>query len=179
MPRLHVLIGPPGAGKYTWRARHLTKFPNTTVISQDDLVDEFAAQRGITYSHAFRIAPMKEFAATVKIRFKEAVERGDDIILDRTNMRRKARHWFLHTARGYGTTAVVFHTDPIVLADRLHRRANKTGKFIPKRVVEDMIRGFEDPDLAEFDVIKTIRSGPPTFKQKIGYHWRRLLELLP
>jgi predicted kinase len=179
MPRLFVLIGPPGAGKSTWRARHLAKYPNTAVISQDDLVDAFAAQRGITYSHAFRIAPMKEFAATVKIRFKEAVERGDDIILDRTNMRRKARHWFLNAARGYQTTAVVFHTDPIVLEDRLHRRGKATGKFIPANVVQDMLCGYEPPDLAEFDSIKTIRSGPPTFKQKLRHVLRQIREFLP
>lgn len=177
MPKLFVLIGPPGAGKSTWRETFTELHPTAVVVSQDDLVEEYARARGVTYSTAFRTAPLKEFAKMVKARFVEAVARGEDIVLDRTNMSRKSRQWFLETARGYEATAIVFEAHPIVLADRLRRRARKTGKHIPQHVVTNMLRGFEDPDFEEFDLIETRRSGPPTIMQRVCYHARRLLNL--
>lgn len=183
MSVLYVLIGPPGVGKTTWREERSFMWDVGTMkygaksivtISQDDLVEEYAQKHGLTYSEAFKQADLKAFDREVRRRFEEAVKAGRNIILDRTNMTRKSRSFFIRTAKDHKRIAVVFKSDPAVLDDRLERRARETGKHIPGHVVRQMLKSYQEPIIPEFDEIRTVDTAlVPTFRQALRHLWRR------
>lgn len=152
-PTIYMLVGPPASGKSTWRAKHLAQTERpTVVISSDDYIDALAANLGITYSDAFKKADMKEITRVLNNQFDEAIKRGDDIILDRTNMSAKTRRKYLsRMPRNYAKVAVVFNVGRELLDRRLADRAAATGKHIPKNVVDDMIKSYDEPTTSEFD----------------------------
>lgn len=154
-PTIYMLVGAPASGKSTWRAKHLATAPRpTVVISSDDYIDEIARELNTTYSDAFRKADMKEITRVLNNQFDEAVKRGDDIILDRTNMSKKSRNKYLcRVPKTYRKVAVVFNVGRELLDRRLADRAAATGKHIPKEVVDDMIKSYEEPSCGEFDEV--------------------------
>jgi predicted kinase len=186
MPELFVLVGPPGVGKTTYRD-YLEDLTNVmiaangaegrhrcVVISQDDLVEEFAKANGLNYTQAFQRADLKAFEREVKARFNAAFEAGHPIILDRTNMTVKSRGYFLRAAKEYRKIAIVFEYHPAVLDDRLNQRAKTTGKTIPLKVMRNMIAAFQAPSWPEFDeCVPVRRATKPTIRQHLAYAWRR------
>jgi predicted kinase len=96
MKTVFFLIGPPGSGKSTWRAKYLSKTKRpTTIISSDDMIDKYAEQHGMTYSEAFKVVSFNAINTSITQNYKSALERGDDVIIDRTNMNAKSRKNFL------------------------------------------------------------------------------------
>lgn len=155
--RCYVLIGPPACGKSTWTVEHLgfADCPPTHVVSSDQIFDEYAAANGITYREAFQRLSFKDAEREMKARFQAALDRGDDIIIDRTNMSRKGRAKLMDRVRerkaNYRFIAVLFSYDRAILQDRLDRRAAETGKYVPTETVNDMIGRYEEPSRDEFD----------------------------
>jgi len=67
MSKLIILIGPPASGKSTWREKFLASQTDEWVVcSTDDLLDKWAAERGLTYDEAFGQAPWSQFNKTFK-----------------------------------------------------------------------------------------------------------------
>jgi predicted kinase len=158
MSTLYVLIGPPGVGKSTWTLKHLrqTDCP-TRVVSSDNIIEETAMVRGLTYSEAWNVVDQKWIGRQVNDDFARAIAEGGDIIIDRTSMSKKSRRsWLSRVPKSYQTVAVVFRLDRAILQERLDRRARETGKIIPLQAVDDMLARFEEPDLEEFDAIMEI-----------------------
>lgn len=153
MPTIYILIGPPGAGKSTWRAAFSEP---AVVISSDDKIDEYAKQHGLTYSEAWSKVDMKEIDRQWKAEFAGAVERRENIVVDRTNMSRKSRSRFLNLPSEYRTVAVDFKISRDVLDARLEKRAQETGKHISKVIVDSMLRNYEAPTREEFDQVITV-----------------------
>ena len=87
-PIVIFLIGPPGSGKSTFRAN----LPQSYVtLSTDDVFDRLAAQRGMTYSQAFHELGFKIPQAEFDAAFTDAITNSKNIVIDQTNMSRKAR----------------------------------------------------------------------------------------
>jgi len=151
----YFLIGLPASGKSTWRAAHLEKSCTPTVtISSDDLIDQYATEHGITYSQAFKEMNLREVDKKLEEQIRSAVLLGVDIIIDRTNLTRKIRKKFLQLLPStYWKKAVVFELHRDELQQRLDKRAETTGKFIPDHVIDNMASIFTYPDLTEFDEI--------------------------
>lgn len=141
------LIGPPGSGKSTYRA----KLPSSYVIlSTDDVFDRLAAEKGLTYSQAFHELGFKIPQAEFDAAFNEAVKNNKNIVIDQTNMSRKARAKKLNLIpRHYKKVAVVFSVPMDELQKRLDKRAAETGKNIPPHVLENMMKSYEEPTKAE------------------------------
>lgn len=145
----YILIGVPASGKSTWRfGKSLTH----DIISTDDIIEEIAMDYGFTYNEAFN--SLIKFAEKVMwSEFDYSIAADNDIIIDRTNLT-KARSRFIEPLKkaGYKVTAVVF---PIPEKDEWERRLNsRTGKSIPKDVIENMVKSFQFPELYEgFDEI--------------------------
>lgn len=154
-PTLYILIGPPGVGKSTWRAKHLAETTREIVIvSSDDIIDAYAFEHGISYTDAFREMDHKDIKQSVNQRFQAALDEGVDVIVDRTNMTTKGRRSFLSKVpKRYHKVAVVFQMDRSLLNERLDARAKSTGKFIPESVVDDMLASYEAPEYPDFDEI--------------------------
>lgn len=157
MPTLHILIGLPGSGKSTWRAKH---GGDAVVISSDDQIDAFAAAHGIGYDAAWGQVNHKDIKRHSRDRFEAAVREGRDIVVDMTNMRAKARRsWLAGVPASYRKVAVDFQIDDKELQRRLAERAARTGKVIPPFVVETMASRYDPPSREEgFDQIVEVRS---------------------
>lgn len=150
MATMHILVGLPGSGKSTWRAKHLLSNPDAVTVSTDDMIEEYAAEKGLTYSEAWDKVDMKSFNTRFKYAIKAAVEAGQDIIIDRTNMGVKARRELMkHCTEDYEFHAVVFVVTDAVLKERLKTRAEKTGKVIPEFVLKNMANNYVAPSRDE------------------------------
>lgn len=155
MNKVIFLIGPPASGKSTWRAKYLeTMSRPTTIISSDDEIEAYARQHGLTYTEAFSKVDFQDIDGKIMRNFRMALLFGDDIIIDRTNMKQSSRkHMMKIVPDTYQKHAVVFQVPRAELQRRLDARAKATGKFIPPKVVEDMLASFVPPSQAEFDEI--------------------------
>ena len=150
MPTFYMLIGVPGSGKSTWRAKHKK---DATVASSDDYIDTVAANTGKTYSEVFS-AHVKDANRYALEAAKAGFARGDDVIWDQTNTSRKSRASKLAMVpKGYHKVAVFFPTPP----DLKQRLANRPGKTIPEPIILSMINQLEPPSKEEgFDEIVAV-----------------------
>jgi predicted kinase len=149
------LVGLPGSGKSTWTSKFLAKESEPyTVISSDDVIEEFAKKEGKTYTEVFKDY-IGQATMIVKERFRDAVKNRDNIIWDQTNMNIKKRKSILQQLPPeYEKTAVIFTVDEPELKRRLQTRQELTGKHIPEFVLKDMARSYQAPTKAEgFDYI--------------------------
>jgi len=145
MPTLYVLIGVPGSGKSTWIAQQPWA-KDCAVVSTDNYVEAVAAERGLTYSEVFDEV-MPDATRDMTQQVSEARAQGRDIIWDQTSTTRVSRARKFRMLPDYRAVAVVFATPNVdELAWRL---ASRSGKHIPQRVMDQMIRGWQEPTLAE------------------------------
>lgn len=119
------------------------------------------AENGWTYDEAWRSVDHKLVAKTINEEFDAAVKRGDDVIVDRTNMTAKIRRSFMsRVPKQTRRIAVLFPIEREELDRRLAARFKETGKYIPKSAVDEMFRIYVAPDPNDFDEIQTYV--PPT-----------------
>lgn len=145
------MVGLPGSGKSTY----INKYFKTdyVIISSDDLIQEKADELGKTHDDVFSdyIGDASKYA---NILLDKAIKDRKNIIIDKTNMSKKARNRVLsRIPTDYTKTAIVFNVDTEVLLNRVTTR-NKTGKTISVKVLIDMQRNYEEPTISEgFDKI--------------------------
>ena len=157
--RIIVLVGLPGSGKSTWRDDFLaTVEEDFDVISSDDIIEELCAKEGITYTEGF-----DKFAGRatkqMKQNFREAVNKGRNIIWDQTNMTPKKRRTILKDVpEDYYREVVSFEVMEDVLLERLAKREKETGKHIPAFVIKNMANSYVPPTRQEgFDNVTIVR----------------------
>jgi aprataxin len=151
MAKLVILIGPPGSGKSTWREKFLSSTTGEWVTaSTDDLVEQWAAERGLTYDEAHGKAPWGQFNKTFKLAWQSALKDGKNVIIDRTSMSVKNRkEYFKDLPEGVEVEAVVFVVDDVELKRRLKARGEATGKTIPPMVLGSMQKRYQSPTTEE------------------------------
>lgn len=155
-PRIIFLVGVPGSGKSTWRAKYLADNPDrdTVTVSSDDLIEAYAAERGLNYSQAHREIDMNQLDKQCSAAVRVAVARGQDVIIDRTNMRFKPRNRFLsQVSKRYTRVAVLFWVECDTVRQRLIDRKRATGKHVPFSVAQEMFSTYQAPTTDEFDLI--------------------------
>ncbi|MCK9531851.1 MAG: ATP-binding protein [Gammaproteobacteria bacterium] len=158
MPQFYMLVGAPGSGKSTWTRNFLAKTDDDyVVISSDDIIVEWGKllDPNMTYTDAFRKVDMKKVQAELNSRLMAAIADMKNIIWDQTNLTAKSRRGRVsRIPKIYRKTCVVFNIEHDELFRRLEKRAKEEGKFIPKKVIDDMIKTFEPPVESEgFDKI--------------------------
>ena len=157
-PEIIVMVGLPGSGKSTWRDAMLAKSDREyVIISSDDEIEALAAEAGTTYSAGFKQFIGKATAIS-KQKFREAVNKGRNILWDQTNLNPKKRKSILsQVPEEYTKTAVVFNITAHELQQRLDKREKETGKFIPPNVMKDMARSYRPPTKEEgFDTVSFV-----------------------
>lgn len=155
-PRIIFLVGAPGSGKSTWRQKYLaeTEGRTTVTISSDDLIEAYAAERGLNYSQAHREIDMKALDKECGAALRVAAAKGHDIIIDRTNMRSKPRHRFLsNIPKRYTRAAILFNIPCDQVRQRLIDRHRATGKYVSFKVAMEMFETYQAPTFNEFDLI--------------------------
>jgi predicted kinase len=164
MPKLYVLVGPPGVGKSSWIAQNVA---NPHIISYDSAIDIVREPLGLRYNDVaggqkqFR----KEVEAVHKQMIRDSVGSGKDIVVDMTNMTAKARRRALAAVSGhereYEKVAVVFDFQGAErgVHDAVAQRAARLGdKTLSYSIVQGMMDRFEMPAEGEgFDKIVVVR----------------------
>ena len=141
-----MLIGPTLSGKSTYIRNN---YPNTEVISRDEIVMEVFGSRD--YNLAFKEVDQKEVDRVLAARLKEANDSKKSVIIDMTNMTVKRRMATLRNFdKDFSRLAVVFP----ILSDEEYTKRNidrnsKENKWIPPFVIKSMIDSYQEPTLDE------------------------------
>lgn len=158
-PILYVLIGVPASGKSTWVRKFLSSTEEKfEVISSDDIIEELSRQQGKTYTDGF-IDNIGKATQMVKQKAKKAFSEKKNVIWDQTNMSVKKRKGILAQADGYYKIAVDFSPpDDKELNRRLDYRSKHEGKFVPRFVIDNMLKSYQPPSKEEgFDKIIEVK----------------------
>ena len=157
MPKCIMLVGVPASGKSTWHRNKYGEYP-PTVASTDRIIEQVASSYGMTYDEGFK--GLIQFAEQIMWRqITTCLMRGNDFIIDRTNLTAKSRAKFIQklALHRYEIEAIVF---PEVGSEALSkeewkRRLNsRPGKTIPQETLDRMIDSYEIPLMSEgFDKI--------------------------
>jgi predicted kinase len=141
MPKCYQLIGVPGAGKSTW-IKNQDWALGLTIVSTDAFVEDYARVQGKTYNEVFK----DYMPEAVKLMAEQVVfarKHGHTVIWDQTSTTVNSRKKKFNMLPDYEHIAVVFKTPD---RDELDvRLSGRPGKHIPKKVVDQMIDGFEMP----------------------------------
>jgi predicted kinase len=138
-----MLMGLPGAGKSTFRKQFAGQCVS---LSTDDLIEDAAAFKGLTYSEAFA-DEIKPATASVQAAFKQCLRDGANIMWDQTNLTPKKRKGVLAQVPDTYHKAVVWVTCDE--DERQKRLKNRPGKVIPAHVDASMIENMTAPTLDE------------------------------
>jgi predicted kinase len=145
-PFVMMLIGPTLSGKSTYIRNN---YPNTEVISRDEIVMEVFGSRD--YNLAFKEVDQKEVDRVLATRLKEANDLKTSVIIDMTNMTVKRRMATLRNFdKDFSRVAVVFP----ILSEEEYTKRNidrnaKENKWIPPFVIKSMIDSYQEPTLDE------------------------------
>ena len=141
-----MLIGPTLSGKSTYIRNN---YPNTEVISRDEIVMEVFGSRD--YNLAFKEVDQKEVDRVLATRLKDANDLKTSVIIDMTNITVKRRMATLRNFdKDFSRIAVVF---PILSEEEYSKRNidrnAKENKWIPPFVIKSMIDSYQEPTLEE------------------------------
>lgn len=148
----HIMlyVGLPCSGKSTAIKKKIQE--GWVSLSSDDVVEQLGLEMGITnYNEAFSKVNRDEVGKILTARKKQYIKDGKDIVVDMTNMSRKARKKMLQDfPPNYMRSAHVMMTS---INNIMSRNIQRDGKCIPQHVYENMAMAFYPPLYDEFDVI--------------------------
>lgn len=145
MPNLYMMIGVPGSGKSTW-VKNQDWASECVIVDTDFYVEKFARRTNRTYASAFAVF-MERAVRLMTRKVIRARELNKDIIWDQTSTTIASRKRKFRMLPNYYAIAVVMKKiDRSELDERLNAR---TGKVIPKDVVDSMSEFYEEPSTVE------------------------------
>ena len=159
VPFIHVLTGLPASGKSSFMKKYF--HDGVTVISKDEVIMEMGKELGLDkYTDIYRALSREQHDEAYKEvmrRYQEALKGDKDIVVDMTNMSKKSRTKWIHSAgKKFNTKAYVFIAGASMLASRNIIRSQFENKFIPQGVYLNMMKTFIVPTLYEFDFVEYV-----------------------
>lgn len=151
-PKFVMLVGLPCSGKSTWLENFLEEDSREwIVVSTDNIYEEYAAEKGITYDEAYRALPAKKVNAKFRLGINDAIKHRKNIVWDQTNVYQNARRKKMASLpkKDYEAIAVVFEIAREELARRHAARLAETGKSVPSKIVDEMAANYIRPSKAE------------------------------
>ena len=147
-----LTIGAPGSGKSTWGEKY-AKDNGYTYLSSDKNRARVGRGEDDQQASARAFALLKE-------EMGEAIDRGENLVVDATFMSKKARRDFVNIARGRNAylRAVSFEVGREVILERNSKRAAAGGRDVPVFVIDRMLGNYEKPEKPEFDEVTIINS---------------------
>lgn len=151
-PKFIMLVGLPCSGKSTWLKEFILSDGGVwTVLSTDAIYEEYAAEKGISYSQAYLDLPGKKVQTKFRLSINESFKARKNIIWDQTNVYPNARRKKLASLpkKDYEAIAVVFELGREELNRRNAARLAEEGKFISDKTIDIMAENYVRPSKAE------------------------------
>jgi len=147
----HIIIvtGAPGSGKSTWAKNYESTHNDVIYLSSDEMRAKFGTGEEDQSVSAKAFAYLKDKTNTL-------LSSGCNVLIDATNMSRKARKDFIDIAKKYPNVeriSVVFEVSKQELLKRNKERGMSGGRNVPEWVIDKMIKNYQRPDNSEFDKI--------------------------
>lgn len=153
---LHMLVGLPGVGKSTFINKLIMEVipigNSLSIISSDAIIESIAKIHGTTYSEIWENSAKLATQLMYK-ELKQAIVSNSSIIWDQTNLTVKTRKEKLSKIpQDYHKIAWYLPAPPLEEWNR--RLKNRSDKFIPENVLNDMQKKLQIPSKEEgFDEI--------------------------
>lgn len=148
-PICFMLSGLPGSGKSTWISENNDQLlRGYDIISTDKFIEQHAEFVGSDYNQVFD-EYFKTAKSLMNSELDDCIANKRNIVWDQTNLTKKSRKGKISRLKGYDVYAVVFEVPEKVLEYQLSARHETTGKYISKKVIENMSALYERPDLDE------------------------------
>lgn len=168
MTKLTLLVGLPGGGKSTYANRIMESNPNAVWISSDAIREELWGDANDQQQPSSVFGEM--FSRTVA-----ALNAGNDVIYDATNLVAKTRASTLASIRGRVNHPILAECVVVLcsIKECKRRQANRD-RVVPDEVIDRMVRQFQTPWYNEgWDYITTVNCGP---KQDLSHEHSRMME---
>lgn len=162
---LTVLVGLPNSGKSTVREQMQELNKHLFVVSRDDMLEDFYRRKTgkiDNYNKMYNFLHddkelLKEFTREFEEQLNYAAKVKSDVLIDMTQLSLSSRRKMINHFPKFNKKAVVIMTDNDELFRRNDVRYEETGKFISRKVIENMMTSFTFPVLEEgFDSIDLI-----------------------
>lgn len=151
MSKFLMLVGLPYSGK-SFLTKTLGLDKDMVVISSDHIILEWAEKEGKTYNEIFKERVDEAQKESVR-RMIKAFERGDNVLVDQTNLTKASRSRKLRLVpKGYECICIVV---PQPSEHEMEiRKQERTTHRVPDSVLEQMTKIYQSPELSEgFDTI--------------------------
>ncbi len=146
--KLILLVGIPGSGKTTYAENYISKNDNTVHLSSDKIREELWGNEATQGDN-------NEVFSLMQSRAINALNNGQNVIYDATNITRKDRAYIIDLCPKFVKIEAHIVWAPIETC--IERDANR-GRTVGKAVIDKMLKRFQPPYYDEgIDEIKLIR----------------------
>ena len=147
-PTLILLVGIPGVGKTTYAEKYIAEHPNTVHLSSDKIRAEFWGNEATQGDN-------NEVFSLMQSRAIEALNNGQNVVYDATNITRKDRSYIITLCPKFAKIECHIIWAPIETCIERDAARERT---VGKEVIDKMLKRFQAPYYDEgIDEIKIIR----------------------
>lgn len=147
-PKLVLLVGIPGAGKTTYATKYIKENPNTIHLSSDSIRKELWGDEAIQGDN-------NEIFSLMHDRAVEALNNGQNVIHDATNMTRKDRSYIIELCPKFVQIEAHIIWAPIeTCIERDAARERTVGKAVIDKMLKKFQAPFVDEGIAEIKIIR-------------------------
>ena len=146
-PKLVILVGPPGCGKSTYATKYIEENINTIHLSSDGIRKELWGDEAIQGDNS-------EVFSLMQTRAIDALNNGQNVIYDATNMTRKDRSYIIELCPKFVKIEAHIIWAPIETCIERDAARERT---VSKTVIDKMLKRFQpvwfDEGVDEIEVI--------------------------
>lgn len=141
--KVFIMVGVPGSGKSTI-AKEISKKYNAKILSSDKIREKLFGSEDCQENGYLVFSTLYCMA-------RESLEKGENIIIDATNINRKARKEVFSKLKEFNFEKIaVVKEVPIEVAKK---RNKSRDRVVPDEVIENFYARYEKPTKEEFDEI--------------------------
>lgn len=146
-PKLVLLVGPPGCGKSTYATKYIEENINTIHLSSDGIRKELWGDEAIQGDNS-------EVFSLMQSRAIEALNNGQNVVYDATNMTRKDRSYMIELCPKFVQIEAHIIWAPIeTCIERDAARERTVGKEVIDRMLKKFQAPYYDEGISEIKIV--------------------------